>query len=243
MAQSSDRAVQSGLARPGRQHRVRACRAQRGARRHPLGLHHAERPGRRAAGCCRRLLARTGIPTLRWRQSRRWVPYFTPSRCRPLAGIHCSRTSISLMREPSLIGVGGVKLFLMPAALPAGHSLLFAVGAWPPHDGVRRARRLNLSRDLQSGVACGSGLSTRSPRPSSPRERRWLRLRQAETGTPLVMQSLPARRSACPSGTRCRRPTCDVGSPPACEPPRPVRVPHPGAWRRSCPRPAMSTIW
>ena len=32
------------------------------------------------------------------------------------------------------------------------HSLLFAVGAWPPHDGVRRARRLNLSRDLR-GVA------------------------------------------------------------------------------------------
>jgi hypothetical protein len=36
------------------------------------------------------------------------------------------------------------------------------------------------------------------PAHSSPRERRWLRLRQAETGTPLVMQSLPARRSACP---------------------------------------------
>lgn len=29
-----------------------------------------------------------------------------------------------------------------------GHSLLFAVGAWPPHDGVRRARRLNLFHDL-----------------------------------------------------------------------------------------------
>lgn len=32
------------------------------------------------------------------------------------------------------------------------HLLLFAVGAWPPHDGVRRARRLNLSRDLR-GIA------------------------------------------------------------------------------------------
>src|ERR1700738_87901 len=35
---------------------------------------------------------------------------------------------------------------------PVGHWLLFAVGAWPPHDGVRRARRLNLTRDLR-GVA------------------------------------------------------------------------------------------
>jgi len=33
-----------------------------------------------------------------------------------------------------------------------GHSLLFAVGARPPHDGVRRVRRLNLSRDLR-GIA------------------------------------------------------------------------------------------
>ena len=31
---------------------------------------------------------------------------------------------------------------------PVGHSLLFAVGAGPPHDRVRRARRLNLSHDL-----------------------------------------------------------------------------------------------
>ena len=35
-------------------------------------------------------------------------------------------------------------------AIPVGHSLLFAVGAWPPHDGVRRARCLNLSRDLEA---------------------------------------------------------------------------------------------
>jgi hypothetical protein len=52
----------------------------------------------------------------------------------------------------SLIGVVGVKLFLSPFAIPVSHSLLFAVGAWPPHDGVRRARRPNLSRDL-SGIA------------------------------------------------------------------------------------------
>jgi hypothetical protein len=55
--------------------------------------------------------------------------------------------------ESSLIGVVGVKLFLSPQAIPVGHSLLFAVGAWPPHDGVRRARRLNLSRDLRGITA------------------------------------------------------------------------------------------
>jgi hypothetical protein len=41
----------------------------------------------------------------------------------------------------SLIGVIRVKPLLSPEALPMGHSLLFAVGARPPHDGVRRARR------------------------------------------------------------------------------------------------------
>ncbi len=54
--------------------------------------------------------------------------------------------------ESSLIGVVGVKLLLSPHALPAGHSLFFAVGAGPPHDGVRKAKRLNLSRDLR-GIA------------------------------------------------------------------------------------------
>jgi hypothetical protein len=49
----------------------------------------------------------------------------------------------------SLIGVSGVKLFLVPSAIPAGYSLLFAVGARPPQDGVRRARRPNLSCDLR----------------------------------------------------------------------------------------------
>jgi hypothetical protein len=59
-----------------------------------------------------------------------------------------------MSKSPSLIGFVGVKLFLFlaPQAIPVGHTLLFAVGAWPPHDGVRRARRLNLSRDLQ-GIA------------------------------------------------------------------------------------------
>jgi hypothetical protein len=35
---------------------------------------------------------------------------------------------------------------------PMDHSLLFAVGAWPPHDGVRRTRRPNLSRDLRGSA-------------------------------------------------------------------------------------------
>jgi hypothetical protein len=51
-----------------------------------------------------------------------------------------------------LIGVVEVKLFLIGFVVafvaPVGHSLLFAVGARPPHDGVRRARRLNLFHDL-----------------------------------------------------------------------------------------------
>src|SRR4051794_40125073 len=66
-----------------------------------------------------------------------------------------------------------VKLLLLSGRMgaPAGHSLLFAVGAGPPHDGVRKARRLNLSHDLAGVPLAGSGLSTRSPRPSSPQER------------------------------------------------------------------------
>ena len=87
----------------------------------------------------------------------------------------------------------------------------------------------------------GSGLSARSPRPSSPQERRDIRPSQAETGTSTVMRRpSPALRPACPSGTRCRRPTCGAGSPPACGRPRRARVPCPGAWRWPCPRPASA---
>src|ERR1700748_808150 len=55
----------------------------------------------------------------------------------------------------SLIGVGGVKLNLSTCSLDwrlvrVGHTLLFAVGARPPHNGVRKARRLNLFRDFFS---------------------------------------------------------------------------------------------
>jgi hypothetical protein len=64
------------------------------------------------------------------------------------------------------------ELFRVPLVAPVGHSLLFAVSAWPPQDGVRRTRCLNLSRDLEASPPTGSGHSTRSPRPSFPQERR-----------------------------------------------------------------------
>src|SRR3954447_705696 len=61
-----------------------------------------------------------------------------------------------------------VKLLLLSGRMgaPAGHSLLFAVSAGPPHDGVRKARRLNLSHDLAGVPPAGSGLSTRSRKPT-----------------------------------------------------------------------------
>ena len=88
--------------------------------------------------------------------------------------------------------VAGGKRFLVPHVAPVGHSLLFAVGAWPPQDGVRRTRCLNLSRDLEASLPAGSGLSTRSPRPSSPQERR---------GSALVRRKLE-RQLRCDRG-RC----------------------------------------
>ncbi len=133
---------------------------------------------------------------------------------------------------------------IAPHVEPVGHSLLFAVGAGPPQDGVRRTRCLNLSRDLEVSRPSGSGLSTRSPRPSSPRERRGIRPRQAETGTSMVMwRPSQALRPACPSGTRCRRPTCGAGLPPTCEPRRRGHAPYLGVWRCSFPRSARPTIW
>src|SRR5579863_5806412 len=69
---------------------------------------------------------------------------------------------------------------------PVGHSLLFAVGAGPPQDGVRRARRLNLSRDLKASLP---------PVPDSQRDHLVHRPHgndaappfQAETGMPPLM--------------------------------------------------------
>jgi hypothetical protein len=105
-----------------------------------------------------------------------------------LIGIHQALP----FRTPFLMEVAGGKLFLVPHVAPVGHSLLFAVGAWPPQDGVRRTRCLNLSRDLEASLPAGSGLSTRSPRPSSPQERR---------GSALVRRKLE-RQLRCDRG-RC----------------------------------------
>ena len=93
---------------------------------------------------------------------------------------------------PFLKEGAGDKLLLVPNVTLLGHSLLFAVGAWPPQDGIRRTRCLNLSRDLEASLPAGSGLSTRSPRPSSPQERR---------GFALVGRKLE-RRLRCDRG-RC----------------------------------------
>ena len=60
----------------------------------------------------------------------------------------------------SLIGAVEVKLLLLSGRMgaPAGHSLLFAVGAGPPHDGVRKARRSTRLDDLAGVPPAGSGL-------------------------------------------------------------------------------------
>src|SRR5215207_309317 len=59
-----------------------------------------------------------------------------------------------LAAPPEAPGAVEVKLLLLSVRIrrPRGSSLLFAVGAGPPHDGVRRARCLNLDHDLASLV-------------------------------------------------------------------------------------------
>jgi hypothetical protein len=85
-----------------------------------------------------------------------------------------------------------------------GHSLLFAVGAWPPHDGVRRARRLNLTRDLRGVAALRLRTLNEIASPIVPTGTTRPRLGQAETRTLLVMQLRWLLRPACPSGTLSR---------------------------------------
>ena len=132
----------------------------------------------------------------------------------------------------------------IPCSVPSGrlvrvgHALLFAVGAGPPHDGVRKARRLNLFHDLGGVGLAGSRLSTRSPGPSSPRER---------SGSPFRANSLRfhllrlrpdivSRRAPCQSETRCCRSTCDAARRRACERRRRAPAPCLDAWRLSCPQ-------
>jgi hypothetical protein len=88
----------------------------------------------------------------------------------------------------------------------------------------------------------GSGLSPRSPRPSSPRERRRLRLIQAEIATPRVIRRRPSSsRAACPNGIPSRRSRSGAGSPPACARPRPGRAQCRAVWPPACPRHAVRT--
>ncbi len=89
---------------------------------------------------------------------------------------------------------------------PVGHSLLFAVGAGPPQDGVRRTRRLNLSGTWRYGRLrfSGSGHSTRSPRPSSPRERRGSALSGGNWNFSYPAACLPQRNSLPSAHMRCR---------------------------------------
>jgi len=92
--------------------------------------------------------------------------------------------------------------------------------AGPPHDVVRRARRLNLFHDLASLQPAGSRLLTRSHGPSSPR----YRSRFARPGK-FLRCCAPAghasARDTCRSGARFRRSTRDAGSRRACG--RPLR--------------------
>ena len=57
-------------------------------------------------------------------------------------------------RTPEAPGAVEIKLLLLSVRIcgPRKSSLLFAVGAGPPYDGVRRARCLNLDHDLASLV-------------------------------------------------------------------------------------------
>ena len=75
----------------------------------------------------------------------------------------------------------------LPDVAPVDHSLLFAF-AQPPHDGVRRARCVNRSRDLRGITALRFRTLNEITSPIVPRERRRLRLSRRE------VQFLSSRR-------------------------------------------------
>src|SRR4051794_2182157 len=120
--------------------------------------------------------------------------------------------------ESSLIGVVEVKLFLIGHRFRIGRSrgssLLFAVGAWPPHDGVRRARRLNLFHDLagfrrQVRDSQRDRLAHRphgndSVHPPGRARGVWSFSVQAAAKPALAPGSLPKRNSARSLHMRCR---------------------------------------
>ena len=88
---------------------------------------------------------------------------------------------------------------LLASTIPVGHSLLFAVGARPPQDGVRRARRLNLSHDLRGIAALGLRALNEFAWPIVPTGTTRFRPGQAGTGAPLVMR-LSAPEALTPIG-------------------------------------------
>ena len=112
-------------------------------------------------------------------------------------------------QKSSLIGVVGVKLILLRQAIPIGYSPLFEVGAeaaagWGQESeapqSVSRPIRLATTRFRTPNEITPSIVSTGTTQ---------LRLAQAETGSPFVMQ--PLRRPTCPYGNslpsahmRCR---------------------------------------
>ena len=111
-------------------------------------------------------------------------------------------------------GQGAPALFLGPFRGVTRFSSRSALG--PPHDGVRRARRLNLLHDLANLGSAGSGLSTRSPRPSSPRNDPGIALSgesfvRVPCSFDLSRVTPPVRQAPFQSGTRLRRPTCGAG--------------------------------
>jgi hypothetical protein len=87
------------------------------------------------------------------------------------------------------------------------HSLLFAVGAWPPHDGVRRARRLNLSRDLRGIATLRFRTLNEITSPIVPTGTTSAPPLQAESAIPFfhaVTACLPQRNSDLSTHMRCR---------------------------------------
>lgn len=153
--------------------------------------------------------------------------------------------------ESSLIGVFEVKLILLDrpgwSSRSRGSRASLRgrrrTAAWWGQEG--EARCLNLFHDLAGNLPAGSGLSTRSSCPSSPRERSASPSGANSLCSSCLLRLLPGRwscRPACRSGTRFRRFTCDAARRRACGRRRPGHGPCPGPSRSSCPRPAGSTI-
>lgn len=95
--------------------------------------------------------------------------------------------------------------------VPLGHALLFAVGAGAAASWGQEGEASQAVSRPAGMVSDGSGLSTRSPRPSSPRERSGSSLPTKTVG-PLqrhaATASLPQRNSLPSRHIRCRMTAC-----------------------------------